>query len=81
MFTVGPEFDAELIRQGRRAAAAISGAGIAVPFVRRFQELTGTLVSSLLLPVLFVHFGLNTRFGLVDSAGLWGWPRSSRPSR
>lgn len=41
------------------------------PFVRRFQERTETLVTSLLLPVFFVYSGLNTQFGLVDSAGLW----------
>lgn len=48
--------------------------GAAMPaseLTARFRERVETPVVALLLPVFFVYSGLNTSFGLVDTAGLW----------
>ncbi|HJV96292.1 MAG TPA: cation:proton antiporter, partial [Albitalea sp.] len=48
--------------------------GLAMPRGRFTQELVRQvlpLTTAFLLPVFFVYSGLNTKIGLVDSAGLW----------
>ena len=48
--------------------------GVAMPrgaFAARLQQVIEPLTTSLLLPLFFIYSGLNTRFDLVNDAGLW----------
>ena len=48
--------------------------GVAMPrgrFAKEVRAQLEPLTTTLLLPIFFVYSGLNTRIGLLDSAGLW----------
>jgi Kef-type K+ transport system membrane component KefB len=50
--------------------------GVAMPrgaFKARLEGQLAPLTTNLLLPLFFIYSGLNTRIGLVDTPGLWGF--------